>query len=342
MAPDVVETTADVMVDADECGIDTHGISMIPWYHERHVEGLVTMNATTHIVRDTPGAALLDAGGGMGHAATVQAAHLAIEKAETVGLASVAVRNSNHFGAAGYYTRLVASHGLVGMCTTNASAPRSAPTYGREAKLSTNPLAFAAPAHRNPTFSLDMATTTVAAGKIRNRANEGLDLPVGWVNNADGSPLRDAALYGTVDGIGATLTPLGGTPQGASYKGYGLGAMVEILSACLPGASLVTSTAHGRKVPGTMDLGHFLLAIDPTTFRDEGQFETDVDRLIDDLHATEPVSAQQLVMVAGEPEVRLRVERRETGIPLPPGLWNRLRSIATDLAVPFLLEDGIA
>jgi LDH2 family malate/lactate/ureidoglycolate dehydrogenase len=334
MPEDQVEITANVMVDADKCGIDTHGLSMLTTYDFRRREGILTIDAEITVVNETPVTALVDAGGGLGYVPSVRATEIAIRKAKEMGLGGVAVRNSNHFGATGYYTRMMAAEGLIGMATTNGSGPRTAPTFGKEPKLSTNPIAFTAPTRRNPPFNLDMATTTVAAGKIRNRANEGQPLPLGWANGPDGKPTSDSKVY---FGEG-TQTPLGGTAELASYKGYGLGAMVEILSAGLSGASLVTHPEHGRRRPGTMDIGHFFLAIDPTAFQPEGAFEEIVDQLIDDLHATRPVDPDQPVMVAGEPENIIRAEREETGIPVPPGLRGKIRDIAKNSNAQFFLD----
>lgn len=325
------------MVDADACGIDTHGISLLVTYDARCREGSVTMDAKIEVVKETPVSTLIDAGGGLGYAPGVTATKMTIAKAKQVGMAAAAVRNSNHFGAAGYYTRMMAAEGLIGLDMTNGSGPRAAPTFGKQAKLSTNPLAFAAPSRRNPAFHLDMATTTVAAGKIRIRAHEGIPMPVGWANDAEGRPLTDPRIYGG-PGSGHTLTPLGGTAEGANYKGYGLGAMVEILSAGLSGASLVTSPNHGYRTPGSMDIGHFFLAIDPTMFREPGEFEETVDELIDHLHSTEPVDPGQPVYVAGEPENIVRAERQQIGIPVPPGLRGKIREIALDCHAAFLLD----
>lgn len=333
-----VDITADALVDADVCGIDSHGISMLTSYAQRLRDGLLAIDAEVTVVTETPVSALLDAGGGLGQVPGVAATRTAIAKAREVGMAAVSVRNSNHFGAASYYTRRLAAAGLVGVATTNVFGPRSAPTFGREAKLSTNPIAFAAPAGRNPAFSLDMSTTTVAAGKVRNRASEGAPIPVGWAADADGQPITDPQVYERDSRHGATLSPLGGTPAGASHKGYGLGAMVEILSAGLSGATLVTSRDTEATGVGSSDLGHFFLALDPTIFRAPGAFEATVDSLIDDLHATIPIDPEQPVQVAGEPEDRIRVERERDGIPVAPGLREQLVSLAERNDVEVLLH----
>ncbi len=329
-------TTAEVMADADLCGVDTHGISLLPGYAELGAANKMTMDATVEVVHRTPSAAVIDAGGGLGYVPSVLAAELAVEMSREVGLAGVAVRNSSHFGAAGYYTRLMAAQGIIGMATTSGTGGRVAPTRGREPRLSTNPFAFAAPAARNPDFHLDMATSTVAAGKLRIRANESLPIPVGWAQDESGSPLTDPSLYEL--GSQFSLTPLGGTEEGSSFKGYGLAVMMELLSVGLSGASLVTSEGHGTRVPGSMEVGHFFLAIDPTAFRDEGAFQAVVDELVDDLHATAPTDPALPVLVAGERENEIRVQRRRDGIPIPPGLHDRLEDVCRTAGARFLLS----
>jgi LDH2 family malate/lactate/ureidoglycolate dehydrogenase len=333
MPEEHVKITATVMADADKRGIDTHGISCIPNYHLRWRNNMITMDATVSVVRESPVTALLDAGGGLGYVPAVRAMTLAMEKAKAMGMAAVVVRNSAHFGATGYYTRMAAREGLIGMATTNSSAPRVVPTFAAEGRLGTNPIAFTAPAKRNPPFNLDMASSTVASGKIRNKAVEGQTLPLGWAIDKDGHPTTDSSTYWD----GTQMTPLGGTTEGGNHKGYGLGAMVEILSAALCGASLVTSENHGKRTPGTMELGHFFLCVNPTAFQPQGAFEDTVDELIDDLHATAPVDRAQPVMIAGEPEDKIEAAREKTGIPIPPGLRQRIRDLAEEMNAAFLL-----
>ncbi|MEQ8196236.1 MAG: Ldh family oxidoreductase [Rhodospirillales bacterium] len=337
MSPENVEITAKVMVDADTCGIDTHGISMLTEYHTRHRKNFITIDAGVTVVNETPVSALLDAGGGLGYVVSVRATKMAIEKAKQAGMAAVAVRNSAHFGATGYYTRMMAAEGLVGIATTTAVGRSVAPTFGKEPKLGTDPIAFAAPTKRHKVFSLDMATTTVARGKIRNKYNEGLALPVGWANDADGRPTTDAALL--IENKGGTQTPLGGTRESGSHKGYGLGVMVNILSCAFSGARVLTGEyANKQPFPGTMDVGHFFLAIDPKIFAPDVPFEDTVDRMIDDQHATIPVDPAQPVLIAGEPEDMIRAEREQSGIPVPPGLRGRIEEICRESNTEFVLR----
>ena len=334
MPEDYIEITASAMADADACGIDTHGISMLPPYFKRQREKLITIDGQVTIVNETPVSALIDGGGGLGYVPAVTATRLTIKKAQQTGMASVVVRNSAHFGAAGYYTRMMASEGLVGISTTSAALRKVAPTFSKDPKFSTNPIAFAAPAKRNKTFSLDMATTTVAGGKVRNKYNENLPIPIGWANDADGNPTTDAAVV--IEEKGGTQTPLGGTRELGSHKGYGLAAMVEILSCAFSGATIMTSDSDKQETPGSMDIGHFFLAINPKIFSPDIPFEESVDKMIDDLHTSTPIDPRQPVMVAGEPEELMREKRKETGIPIPAGLRSAIESVCRDSNTEFL------
>src|SRR6202158_445707 len=184
MPEDNAETTSDILSWADLHGVDSHGMSMIPGYDGLRRSGRAKMDARPKIVKETPVSALVDGGGGLGHVPSHFAMNVAIGKAKTVGMAIAAVHNSAHFGATGYYTLMAAKAGLIGMACTSASSIQVAPTFGREAKLGTDPWSFAAPSGNDDRpFLLDMATTTVAAGRIRNKANEGLECPPGWVLN---------------------------------------------------------------------------------------------------------------------------------------------------------------
>jgi len=262
--------TAEIMSWADLHGIDTHGISMVPPYDERRRAGRIDMRAQPTVARETPVSALIDGGGGLGHANARRAMELAIDKAKATGIGVAAVRNSAHFGACGFYALMAVEAGLIGMVTTSASGIQVAPTYGAQARFGTDPIAFAAPGRPGEPFLLDMATTTVAAGKIRNKANENLPTPPGWLVTAEGKPSTDPREVSK----GGFMTPLGGTPEGSSHKGYGLSAMVNILSAALSGASMITDPLHTKR-PGTMGIGHFLLALDPGLFRDAADFRAE-------------------------------------------------------------------
>ena len=335
MPEENAEPTADILSWADLHGVDSHGMSMLPGYDRLRRSGRAKMDARPKIVKETPISALVDGSGGLGHVSAHFAMQVAIDKAKQSGMAIAAVRNSAHFGATGYYTLMAAKAGLIGMACTSASGIQVAPTFGKEAKLGTDPWSFAAPSgDADKPFLLDMATTTVAAGRIRNKANEGLDCPPGWVLNKDGLPSTDPLEAREKGGF---LTSLGGSAENSSYKGYGLAAMVNILGSCLSGATLITDPQHTRKPQG-MDIGHFFMAIDPGMFRDRSEFQDDVARFCGDLRATTPIDPAQPVMVAGDPQWNNAAKRMAEGIPVGPGLLNQVRQIAQASAAPWLLD----
>src|SRR5262245_5839790 len=191
MHEDNAEITAEVLAWSDLHGIDSHGISMIPRYDELRRRGRVRMDARPRIVSQTPVSAVVDGGGGLGHVPAHFAMSTVVAKAKTAGMAAAVVRASAHFGAAGFYTLMAANAGLIGMACTSASGIQVAPTFGKQARLGTDPWSFAAPSADGVPFLLDMATTTVAAGRIRNKANEKLPAPDGWLLDREGRPSND-------------------------------------------------------------------------------------------------------------------------------------------------------
>jgi LDH2 family malate/lactate/ureidoglycolate dehydrogenase len=334
MPEDSAEQTAEVLAWADLHGVDSHGASLLPGYDRLRRNGRIKLDARAEIVRQTPVSALVDANGGLGHVSARFAMQTAIDKATQIGLAAVAVRNSAHFGACGFYTLMAARAGLIGIACTSASGIQVAPTFGKEARLGTDPWSFSAPSADGRHFLLDMATTTVAAGKLRNRQNEGLPAPLGWVLTKDGLPSTDPAEAREKGGF---MTSLGGSPETASYKGYGLAVMVNILASCLSGATLITDPMHTRKPQGP-DIGHFFMAIDPGLFRTTEEFQADVAGFLGELRATIPVEPMQPVMVAGDPQWNTAADRSKNGIPVAPGLLSQLRQIAHASEAPWLLD----
>ena len=334
MPEENAEPTAEILSWADLHGVDSHGMSMLPGYDRMRRNGRAKMDARPTIVKETPISALVDGGGGLGHVPAHFAMRVAIDKAKASGMAIAAVRNSAHFGATGYYTLMAARERLIGMACTSASSIQVAPTFGKEAKLGTDPWSFAAPSGDDHPFLLDMATTTVAAGRIRNKANEGLPTPDGWVLDNEGRPSNDPLVAREKGGF---LTSLGGSPENSSYKGYGLAAMVNILASCLAGTTLITDPQHTKKPQG-MDIGHFFMAIDPGLFRDQSEFQSDVAKFCSDLRATKPIDPAQPVMVAGDPQWNNAAKRMADGIPVGPGLLNQVRQIAQASAAPWLLD----
>jgi LDH2 family malate/lactate/ureidoglycolate dehydrogenase len=222
------------------------------------------------------------------------------------------------------------------MVTTSASGIQVSPTNGAQARLGTDPIAFAAPGKPGEPFLLDMATTTVAAGRIRNKANENLPAPPGWLLTKDGLPSTDPLEAAQKGGF---LTSLGGSPEGSSYKGYGLAMMVNILGSCLSGATLITDPMHTKKPQG-MDIGHFFLALNPALFRADGAFEADVATLCDAMRATRPVDPAHPVMVAGDPERANAARRQREGIPVGHNLLAKIKAIAIESGVNWSMEQA--
>ncbi|MDF2094388.1 Ldh family oxidoreductase [Aquibaculum arenosum] len=327
------EASARILVGADLAGIESHGVGLLTMYSEQIARGAVIPNAPITTAVERGAIAVLDGGGGFGHLVSLKAADLAAEKAAALGVGAVAVRNSHHFGAAGLYARHIAERGLLGFCTTAVWRPAIVPTDGREPMLGTNPIAFAAPAARNRPFLLDMATSTAAIGKMRVKLFAGQPVPEGWAFDEQGNWERDP----TPALAAPKLSPLGGDEEHGGHKGYGLAAMVEILSTTLAGATFAPLRPAEQKTHG---VGHFFLALAPDLFRPDGGFESDLDALLDALRGSAPLDEARPVQVAGDPEYRREAERRAKGIPLPSTLVERLREIASQAGAPFLLSDA--
>jgi LDH2 family malate/lactate/ureidoglycolate dehydrogenase len=291
------------------------------------------MEADPVMERDTLATALYDGAKGLGHYVSTLAMRLAIDKARTYGIGIVAVRNSGHFGAAANYSMMALEHGMIGLATTNSPYVAMVPTFGRAPKLSTNPISFAAPAGRHAPFVLDMATTTVAAGKLRIASRWKKPIPPGWALDEEGEPTIDA----DVAMKHRLMSPLGGSRELGGHKGYGLGMMVDILSGVLPGATygdLFQRT--GRFEQKKQDVGHCFVAIDPGRFRPLADFTRDMDDMFDSVKSTPPAEGQTRVYVAGEPEAESERRRLREGIPLNATLMALVNDLARDLGVPAL------
>ncbi|HEX4327905.1 MAG TPA: Ldh family oxidoreductase [Burkholderiales bacterium] len=339
--PEAIQTTATVMIETDLSGVDSHGVSMLMDYDNSRIKGKLNVKASPRIVRQNAVTALIDADAGLGHPAAALGMRTAIEKAKALGVAVVTVRNSHHFGAAGYYANLAAQAGLIGMVTSATRSINTVPTRGRDAVLGTNPIAFAAPAKRNRPFLLDMATATVAANKVRVYELNGKPVPAGWVLDGAGVPITEPThavdtLFKRKPNLGGGLAPVGGTEDTGGYKGYGLGMLAHILGGPLSGSSFSPIRVKTQK-PGDPDnLGHFFLAIDPRQFREEGEFEEDLDMAIDFLHAVTPIDPQKPVLVPGDPEAMKRADRLKNGIPMPLTLVQKLEEVAQRAETAFL------
>ena len=340
MPADMAATTADIMVETDLMGVDSHGLSMLMTYEEGVRAGRIKLAARPRVARDSGPTALLDAGDGLGHPVSAMGMNLAVDKALRHGVGVVGVVNSHHFGAAGAYARMASARGVIGMVASSTRGVTMLPTRGARPVLGTNPLAFAAPARRSRPFVLDMATTTVAAGKVKVHHLNDAPLPEGWVVDEKGRPVTDpheanAYVFQRPEG---GITPLGGAEETGGAKGYGLAMMVHILGGALVGASFspLRNRTAGPETPH--NIGHFFLALDPKAFREEGAFESDLDDVIDVLHATPPADPALPVLVAGEPEDRMRERRLREGVPVPASLDALIRGICERCGAPYLLR----
>ena len=332
-----ISVCVDRMMEADLMGIDSHGVGMLPQYEQNRLNGALIIDPDVRTERDLAAVALIDGGHGMGHIAATQAMELAIEKAMTFGIALVSVRNSNHFGAAGVYSNLASAEGLIGIATTGTTQRSVVPTFGKEPRFSTNPIAFAAAGLQSDGFSLDMATSTVAVGKLKIAKRAEQTIPVGWSVNEKGHPETspDAALAA----VPKRLTPLGGTRALGSHKGYGLAMMVEILSSVLSGSFIggydLATDSRGPYI----NVGHCFIAIDPGLVRGEGDaFGEELDRLTTYLRDTPRADPAQPVLVPGDPERESIARRSAEGIPLTKNLIDEIRAVTESCGAPFVLS----
>jgi LDH2 family malate/lactate/ureidoglycolate dehydrogenase len=300
------------MVETDLAGVDSHGVSMLMDYDDYRRRGRLNPKAKPKVVREGPVTALVDADAGLGHPAAVMGMNLALQKAAAM---------------------------QVGMVTSATRTVAVVPTRAKVPVLGTNPIAFAAPAKRNAPFLLDMATSAAANNKIKVYGLNGKQIPAGWVFDDQGNAIRDPdaaleILYRTKKG---GLTPLGGTPEMSSHKGYGLALMVHILGGTLSGASFSPIRVRTQKPDEPDRLGHFFLALDPKAFRPEGAFEDDLDAVIDVLHGTPPLDPAAPVLVPGDPEAKSRAERLRDGIPIPDTLLRKIRTVCETSGVACIL-----
>ncbi len=327
---DEAAIVADVLVRADLRGHESHGVARLERYYVSRLRiGAVKPVSGVHVVRETPVSAVMDAGEGLGHVAAKRAMDLCITKALASGMAAVTVNHSNHFGIAGYYAMMALPHDLIGVALTNGSAT-VAPTYSRQRLLGTNPIAVAVPAGEERPFVLDMATTVAAEGKIEVKDRQGLPLPVGWIVDKEGRPSTVSADFYA----GGALLPLGGDADGASYKGYGLGLVVDILSGVL--ASAASSTAVLRSSTGQpkpVGVGHFFAALRIDLFRDPAEFKAAMDNTLRTIRNSPVAPGASRVYVAGEKEWESEAARQANGIPYGPVVMEMLRRLASETGV---------
>jgi LDH2 family malate/lactate/ureidoglycolate dehydrogenase len=327
---------AEVLLAADIRGIESHGIARLRWFYVDRIR-LGTLNPTPRyrVVRETPTSYVLDADNGLGHPAAIVAMKKAIELAQAHGIAFSAVRNSNHYGIAGYYAMMALEHDLIGISSTD-SAHFATPTFGRDKMQGTNPFAYAIPAGEEPPFVFDFATTTVTYGKLEVYERKGLKLKPGWAVDGAGKPTDDP----TAARFGGALLPLGGFgTENGGHKGYGLGALSEILCGVLAGGAfgLTLSKEEGPRQTGGIT-GHWFGVLRIDAVRDLADFKRDMDRELRGFKDSAKAPGHDRIYVAGEIEFEKTLAHRANGVPVHVKVWDGLESLAAELGVPFDLE----
>jgi len=327
---------ANVLLSADLRGVDSHGVARLVGYLRLYEKNRINPHPQLSVVHETPSTAVVDGDAGLGLVAGPYAMRLAIEKAKNVGTGWVAVKNSNHYGIAGYHAMMALEADCIGISMTNAS-PLVAPTYSKERLLGTNPIAVAVPAGDEPPFVADMATTTAANGKLEILQRKNESAPLGWLQDKEGQPTQ--AAQGIVEG--GALLPLGGDREHGSHKGFILGSIVDILSAVLSGANYgpwvppFVSFLDPDPNPVGEGIGHFFGALRIDAFRPAFEFKTHMDIWIKRFRNAETINETNKVIIPGDPERRMDQLRRKEGIPLLDTVVKDLQSLSEQYQVKF-------
>lgn len=332
---------SDTLLQADRFGFDSHGVNRLkPIYLDRIRDGIINPVTKYEIVREAPGTAVIDGHNGMGQVISFNAMKLAIEKAGKSGIGMVVVRNSNHYGFAGYYPLMAVKENMIGITGTNAR-PSIAPTFGVENVLGTNPLTFGIPTDEDFPFLLDCAISITQRGKIELYAREGKKMPAGWVIDDHGSSKTDSkeVLDDLVKGK-AALNPLGGAgEETAGYKGYGYSTVVEILSAALQqGAYLkmLLGIKDGKKVP--YSLGHFFIAVDVNSFTDPSDFKKTSGNILREIRKSRKMPGHDRIYTAGEKEYYTSIKRKDKGVPFSEDLLEEYRGLCRNYSLEKYLD----
>ncbi len=330
---------ADVLMESDRRGIESHGCNRFkPIYIDRIEAGIQKPVTEYEVLKDTPTTLVVDAHDGMGMAASHKMMKTLIEKAKVYGMAAGAIRNSTHYGIAGYWATMASDEGMIGITGTNAR-PSIAPTFGVENMLGTNPLTIALPTDEEFPFCLDCATSITQRGKIEYYARSGMDTPAGMVIGSDGSAMTDSEqiLRELVAG-GAALAPLGGIGEEfAGYKGYGYATVVEILSAALQAGSFLKALTgvgpDGGKRP--YHLGHFFIVINPDFFMGQDEFRKTAGDILRGLRASKKAPGQDRIYTAGEKAWLTRLWRRDRGVPVGEAVQKEFIAVRDKYHLPY-------
>ena len=323
---DDAQTLANLMVEADLRGSDTHGVIRLPRYVRRIRAGGINPKPDIRVVSDRPSAALIDGDNGMGHLVMRRAAELAIEKAKATGVGWVGARMSNHAGPAALYVTMPLKHDMIGLYFAVGSSNHLPPWGGSESLLGTNPMAVAVPAEQEPPIVLDMSPTVAAYGKVRLKAQRGEPMPVGWMIDREGKPLTDPKRAD--DGH---LLPIG------DYKGSGLSLIIGLLAGALNRAAVGRDVVDFVKEAGTpTNTGQAIAAISIEAFLPPAEFKRGVDRLIRDIRNSPRLPGVERIWLPGEQSHTKLLDRRAHGVPVPKALRDSLDTLARDLNVELL------
>lgn len=323
------EMAARVLLSADLRGVDSHGVARLSGYVRLWEKDRINAKPDIKVVHETPSTATLDADKALGLVAGPKGMKIAIQKAKDVGTGWVSIKNSNHYGIAGYHAMMALEEDMIGISMTNAS-PLVAPTFAKERLLGTNPISVAIPASKQPPFVADMATTTAANGKLEILQRKKENAPSGWIQDKKGQPTSNAHAVKE----GGALLPLGGDRMHGSHKGYILGSIVDIFSAVLSGAN------YGPWVPPFVSfldplpnlvgegLGHFFGAMRIDAFRPKEEFLENMDNWITRFRNAEPVDSSEKVQIPGDFERETQAVRLAKGINLLEPVIEDLQSLA--------------
>ncbi len=326
---------ADILIAADLSGIESHGIGRLYYYYDRIKAGVHKTKTKIDIVRDNKAIAVWDGNHGMGHVIAFKAMQTAIEKAKNYGMGSVAVRNSTHFGIAGYYPKMAAAQNMIGMTFTNAR-PAISPIFGTRPMLGTNPIAFGAPSDLEFPFLFDAATSITQRGKIEVLERENKPMPKGWAIDKSGNPFLDTNQFlNDLVSQNASFLPLGGADEiFGGHKGYSLAVMVEIMSSALQAGNFMHGLHglnNGNRVP--YRLGHFFMAIDIESFTEISEFKKITGEIMKQLQDSPKIAGKDRIFIAGEKEYLKEKEIRENGIPINPALQNEIKIMLEELDI---------
>lgn len=333
---DDASTASEVLASSDLRGIESHGVARLRTYFDMLRLQRINPKPSIEIVRESPSTATVDGDNGLGLVVGPKANAIALDKAEAAGTGWVSVRNTNHFGIAGYYVLQALKREMIGWSMTN-STKLVAPLWGGERMLGTNPISIGFPGKKEPPIIVDMATSAVAYGKVEIAKRAGKDIPAGWAVDSEGAMTTDPR-----DMIeGGALLPLGSTRDMGGHKGYCLATAVDMLCCVLSGANwgpFAPPFALQQEIPSRSvgkGIGHFFGAMKISAFIEPDEFKSQVDQWIATFRATRPAPGTDGPLIPGDPEREAERERSRSGIPLPQPVVDDLRHISNETGIPF-------